>query len=102
MLVSELLLFVLHYWIALMVIRWDIIIEFREIKLAICIASIQVASSKEVMEEWQSRPQTIVARYIKKHLGMTGPAPRPPPPGPKTIVNTKKMKIVREESQSYE
>jgi len=62
----------------------------------------QVASSKEVMEEWQSRPQTIVARYIKKHLGMTGPIPRPPPPGPKTIVNTKKMKIVREESQSYE
>lgn len=62
----------------------------------------QVASSKEVMEEWQSRPQMIVARYIKKHLGMTGPVPRPPPPGPKTVINPKKMKIVREESQSYE
>lgn len=62
----------------------------------------QVASSKEVLMEWQNRPQELVSRYIKKHLGMTGPAPRPPPPGPKTIVNTKKMALVREESQSYE
>ncbi|EFX77188.1 uridine phosphorylase 1-like isoform X2 [Daphnia pulex] len=62
----------------------------------------QVASSKEVLNEWQNRPQAIVARYIKKHMGMTGPAPRPPPPGPKTVVNSKKLKFVREESQSYE
>jgi uridine phosphorylase len=62
----------------------------------------QVASSKEVLNEWQNLPQELVARYIKKHLGMTGPVPRPPPPGPKTVVNTKKMTIVREESQSYE
>lgn len=62
----------------------------------------QVASSKEVLNEWQNRPQNLVARYIKKHLGMSGPVPRPPPPGPKTVVNSKKLKFVREESQSYE
>jgi uridine phosphorylase len=31
---------------------------------------LKVLAQKEVLNEWQLRPQKLVARYIKKHLGI--------------------------------
>ena len=30
----------------------------------------QISTPHDIMEEWQSRPQILVARYIKKKLGI--------------------------------
>ncbi|XP_065568267.1 uridine phosphorylase 1-like [Artemia franciscana] len=62
----------------------------------------QVSSTKEVLNEWQNRPQMLVARYIKKHLEDDKIAVELSPPSPATVKSPKKMRIVREESQSYE
>ncbi|KAK2726044.1 hypothetical protein QYM36_000488 [Artemia franciscana] len=63
---------------------------------------LQVSSTKEVLNEWQNRPQMLVARYIKKHLEDDKIAVELSPPSPATVKSPKKMRIVREESQSYE
>jgi hypothetical protein len=72
-----------------------------------------VASAKEVLEEWQTRPQRLVARYIKKQLGVEtlefpsadtmGMSPVPSKERfNHALRSPRKLRLVTQESMSYE
>ncbi|CAG0919594.1 unnamed protein product [Notodromas monacha] len=92
--------------------------QYAKIKAAVvCVALLnrlhgdQVASPKEVLEEWQTRPQKLVARYIKKQLGIGDKLLSPletmtPVPSREkfnhAMVSPRKLRLVTQESMSYE
>ncbi|CAG0901571.1 unnamed protein product [Cyprideis torosa] len=73
----------------------------------------QVSSSKEVLKEWQQRPQILLSRYIKQKLGLATAAERPPLVSSpsinsmsrmlqKSLRSKSKLNMVNQESQSFE
>ncbi|CAH0553332.1 unnamed protein product [Brassicogethes aeneus] len=61
----------------------------------------QVCSPKEVMNEYQSRPQKLVAKYIKRQLQMKGKISLDGH-GPVGIKSPRRFKLVQQESQTFE
>lgn len=55
---------------------------------------------KEVMHEWQKRPQILVSRLIKKHLAMDGSLM--PLLENSTICSPRRFKLVQQESEAHE
>lgn len=60
----------------------------------------QVNTPKEVMHEWQQRPQILVSRLIKKHLSIDGSLK--PLVGNSTICSPRRFKLVQQESEAHE
>lgn len=52
------------------------------------------------MNEWQKRPQTLVARLIKKHLAQGGQFKPLVSHGP--IKSPRRFKLVQQESEAHE
>nr|CAH7730795.1 unnamed protein product [Callosobruchus chinensis] len=61
----------------------------------------RVATPKEVMNEWQLRPQILVARYIKKYLQNKGRISFDGH-GSIAVKSPRRFKLVQQESQSIE
>ncbi|XP_058985603.1 uridine phosphorylase 1-like [Musca domestica] len=61
----------------------------------------QVNSPKEVMNEWQTRPQILVARYIRKVLAQKGQL-KSLFNGQGSIKSPRRYKLVQQESQAHE
>lgn len=61
----------------------------------------QVSTPKEVLNEWQIRPQKLVARYIKKHLQMKGRISLDGH-GAMAVKSPRRFKLVQQESQTFE
>ncbi|CAH1972409.1 unnamed protein product [Acanthoscelides obtectus] len=61
----------------------------------------QVATPKEVMNEWQLRPQILIARYIKKYLQNKGRISFDGH-GSIAVKSPRRFKLVQQESQSIE
>lgn len=62
--------------------------------------SLQVNSPKEVMMEWQKRPQILIARYIKKYLAQQGKLK--PLHSHGSIKSPRRFKLVQQESEAHE
>jgi len=72
----------------------------------------QVLAVKEVLNEWQLRPQKLVARYIKKHLGLVGIRKSPllrdlectacPHTAAIRVKSPRRLNMVTQESTSYD
>lgn len=62
----------------------------------------QVAAPKEVMEEYQQRPQTLVARYIKRYLQTKGRLCNFDGHGSIAVKSPRRFKLVQQESQTFE
>ncbi|XP_055380928.1 uridine phosphorylase 1-like isoform X2 [Condylostylus longicornis] len=63
----------------------------------------QVNAPKEVMNEWQARPQTLVSRYIKKYLAQRGQLGSLGMFGTQgSIKSPRRFKLVQQESQAHE
>ncbi|KAK7066752.1 Uridine phosphorylase 1 [Halocaridina rubra] len=60
----------------------------------------QVATPKETLSNWQEYPQLLVARYIKKNMGL--PVNKPQREYPQVVKCPKKHSMVRQESASFE
>ncbi|CAL4082258.1 unnamed protein product, partial [Meganyctiphanes norvegica] len=58
----------------------------------------QVSTPKETLNKWQEYPQMLVARYIRKELGLQNP----PQDHPQVVKDLRKLGIVRQESASFE
>lgn len=56
---------------------------------------------KEVLNEWQDRPQKLVARYIKKYLQMKGRLSFEGY-GSAAVKSPRRFKLVQQESETYE
>lgn len=81
--------------------------NYAGIKAAIiCVALLnrlngdQVNSPKEVMNEWQQRPQILVSRYIRKVLAQRGQLKMFGQHG--SIKSPRRFKLVQQESQAHE
>lgn len=59
---------------------------------------------KEVMNEWQQRPQILVSRLIRKHLAMEGALKKPLLGGiaNSSICSPRRFKLVQQESEAHE
>ncbi|CAG9772953.1 unnamed protein product [Ceutorhynchus assimilis] len=62
----------------------------------------QVAAPKEVMNEYQQRPQILVARYIKKYLQTKGRLCSLDGHGSIAVKSPRRFKLVQQESQTFE
>ncbi|KAL1506161.1 hypothetical protein ABEB36_005574 [Hypothenemus hampei] len=62
----------------------------------------QVAAPKEVMNEYQERPQKLVARYIKKYLQSKGRLSSFDGHGSIAVKSPRRFKLVQQESQTFE
>lgn len=62
----------------------------------------QVAAPKEVMNEYQTRPQTLVARYIKRYLQTKGRLTSIDGHGSIAVKSPRRFKLVQQESQTFE
>ncbi|KAG8221906.1 hypothetical protein J437_LFUL006725 [Ladona fulva] len=64
----------------------------------------QVLASKEILEEWQLRPQKIVARYIKRYLSNKGrlSLENHGHGGGFYVKSPRRMKLVQQESETYD
>ncbi|KAI5698555.1 hypothetical protein M8J75_008547 [Diaphorina citri] len=65
----------------------------------------QIHFPKEVLEEWQQRPQALVAKYIKKYLQKKGRIFNNVDPtrcGPAGLKSPRRFKLVQQESESYD
>lgn len=69
----------------------------------------QVNTPKEVMNEWQKRPQILVSRLIRKHLAqngqlrnVTGSDGISGEPGSSSIRSPRRFKLVQQESEAHE
>ncbi len=60
----------------------------------------QVMTPKEIMEEWQKRPQILVSRFIRKILAQQGKLTEPVKPGP--IISRTNYKLVQQVSEVHE
>ncbi|XP_058830389.1 uridine phosphorylase 1 isoform X1 [Topomyia yanbarensis] len=61
----------------------------------------QVMSPKEVMNEWQQRPQILVSRLIRKHLAQAGHL-KSLAAIPSSIKSPRRFKLVQQESEAHE
>lgn len=61
----------------------------------------QVMSPKEVMNEWQQRPQILVSRLIRKHLAQAGHL-KTLSSIPSAIKSPRRFKLVQQESEAHE
>ncbi|XP_011312955.1 uridine phosphorylase 1 isoform X1 [Fopius arisanus] len=61
----------------------------------------QVNSPKEVLEEWQKRPQELVARYIKRYLQHKGRLSLEGH-GSMCVKSPRRFKLVQQESENYD
>ena len=57
-------------------------------------------SPKEVMLEWQKRPQTLVSRFIRKRLAQNGHLMSLSKHG--SIKSPRRFKLVQQESEAHE
>ncbi|KAL6427660.1 hypothetical protein ACFW04_008847 [Cataglyphis niger] len=62
----------------------------------------QVLAPKEVLEEWQLRPQTLVARYITKYLQRKGRLSLEGSHGSMYVKSPRRFKLVQQESENYD
>ncbi|KAK7866505.1 hypothetical protein R5R35_014367 [Gryllus longicercus] len=62
----------------------------------------QVLAPKEVLDEWQSRPQILVSRYIKRYLSMKGRLSLDGPGGSMCVKSPRRFKLVQQESETYD
>lgn len=62
--------------------------------------SLKVNTPKEVMNEWQQRPQILVSRLIKKHLAQGGKLKNISSHG--SIKSPRRYKLVQQESEAHE
>ncbi|KAK8392376.1 hypothetical protein O3P69_014619 [Scylla paramamosain] len=60
----------------------------------------QVSTPKEVLNKWQEYPQMLVARYIKKALGL--PVAVPQRSHPQVVKCPRQAQMVRQQSASFE
>lgn len=81
--------------------------HYAGIKAAIiCVALLnrlngdQVNTPKNVMEEWQKRPQIVVSRFIRKRLAELGRLKKSNSPGP--IKSTHQYQLVKQVSELHE
>ncbi|XP_074039227.1 uridine phosphorylase 1 isoform X1 [Leptinotarsa decemlineata] len=61
----------------------------------------QVCTTKEVLNEWQVRPQILIARYIKKYLQTKGSFFFDGH-GSMSVKSPRRFKLVQQESQTFE
>lgn len=61
----------------------------------------QVMAPKEVMNEWQQRPQILVSRLIKKNLAQMGRL-KSLASTPSSIKSPRRFKLVQQESEAHE
>ncbi|XP_049820706.1 uridine phosphorylase 1 isoform X2 [Aethina tumida] len=61
----------------------------------------QVCAPKEVINEWQIRPQKLICSYIKRYLQMKGRISFDGH-GPTAIKSPRRFKLVQQESQTFE
>lgn len=59
----------------------------------------QVMAPKEVMNEWQKRPQILVSRFIRKRLAQQG---RLGKVNSGSIKSPRRFKLVQQESEAHE
>jgi uridine phosphorylase len=62
----------------------------------------QVLAPKEVLEEWQERPQKLVARYIKNYLAQKGRLSLDGHCGSMHVLSPRRFKLVQQESETYD
>lgn len=62
----------------------------------------QVMAPKEVLEEWQERPQKLVCRYIKRYLSMKGRLSLDGHGGSMSVKSPRRYKLVQQESETYD
>lgn len=63
----------------------------------------QVNTPKEVMNEWQKRPQILVSRLIRKHLALNGQLRNAAEAGGNgSIRSPRRFKLVQQESEAHE
>lgn len=63
--------------------------------------TLQVNAPKEVMNEWQHRPQVLVSRYIRKELAQKGLL-KSLMAHQGSIKSPRRFKLVQQESQAHE
>lgn len=61
----------------------------------------QVNTPKEVMHEWQQRPQALVSRLIRKHLALDNTLKKPLIAN-SSICSPRRFKLVQQESEAHE
>lgn len=61
----------------------------------------QVLAPKEVLEEWQMRPQKLVARYIKRYLQTKGKLSFDGH-GAMALKSPRRFKLVQQESETFD
>lgn len=61
----------------------------------------QVSTPKEVLNEWQIRPQALVARYIKRYMQTKGRISFDGH-GAEAVKSPRRYKLVQQESQTFE
>lgn len=59
----------------------------------------QVMAPKEVMNEWQKRPQILISRFIRKRLAMQGQLSKVLSG---SIKSPRRFKLVQQESEAHE
>ncbi|XP_068081144.1 uridine phosphorylase 1 isoform X2 [Anabrus simplex] len=62
----------------------------------------QVLAPKEVLDEWQERPQKLVSRYIKRYLSMKGRLSLDGYGGSVCVKSPRRFKLVQQESETYD
>ncbi|XP_043478753.1 uridine phosphorylase 1-like isoform X1 [Leptopilina heterotoma] len=62
----------------------------------------QVNSPKEVLDELQKRPQTLIARYITRHLQRKGRFTSLDGHGSMCVKSPRRFKLVQQESENYD
>ena len=76
----------------------DLLIKFS---ISFFILLLQVNAPKEVLNEWQERPQILVARYIRKILAQKGQL-KSLFGHQGSIKSPRRFKLVQQESQAHE
>ena len=62
----------------------------------------QVLAPKEVLNEWQMRPQELVSRYIKRYLQRKGRLHSTDSHGSMCVKSPRRFKLMQQESENYE
>nr|CAD7263967.1 unnamed protein product [Timema shepardi] len=62
----------------------------------------QIHAPKEVLDEWQLRPQKLISRYIKHYLSMKGRFLLDGQGGSMCVKSPRRFKLVQQESENYD
>lgn len=82
-------------------VRWMKFYMDIKQKMSILFAG-QVCAPKEVLNEWQMRPQQLVSRYIKRYLQRKGRLHSTESHGSMCVKSPRRFKLVQQESENYE